>query len=48
MSDVHTVAVFCGAQAGHDPVFHAAATELGRTHGRAPACALCMAAAASA
>ncbi len=30
MSDVHTVAVFCGAQSGHDPVFHAAATALGR------------------
>jgi uncharacterized protein (TIGR00730 family) len=30
MTDVHSVAVFCGASAGHDPVFKTAATELGR------------------
>ena len=30
MTDVHSVAVFCGASAGNDPVFKAAATELGR------------------
>ena len=35
MSDVHTVAVFCGANAGHDPVFRTAATELGRSMARA-------------
>jgi uncharacterized protein (TIGR00730 family) len=35
MSDVHTVAVFCGAHAGHDPAFRAAATELGRGMARA-------------
>ena len=35
MSDVHTVAVFCGAHAGHDPVFRAAATGLGRAMARA-------------
>ena len=35
MSDIHTVAVFCGAQSGHDPVFHAAATDLGRAMARA-------------
>ena len=35
MSDVHTVAVFCGAHAGHDPIFRTAATELGRRMARA-------------
>ena len=35
MSDVHTVAVFCGAHAGHDPIFRTAATELGRSMARA-------------
>lgn len=34
MSDIHTVAVFCGARTGHDPVFRAAATELGRAMAR--------------
>ncbi len=35
MPDVHTVAVFCGAHAGHDSVFRAAATDLGRCMARA-------------
>jgi hypothetical protein len=35
MSYVHTVAVFCGAHAGHDPAFRAAATRLGRLLARA-------------
>jgi uncharacterized protein (TIGR00730 family) len=30
MPDIHTVAVFCGSHAGHDPAFRDAATELGR------------------
>jgi uncharacterized protein (TIGR00730 family) len=30
MPDVHSVAVFCGSHAGNDPVFRAAAEELGR------------------
>jgi uncharacterized protein (TIGR00730 family) len=30
MPDIHSVAVFCGASAGDDPAFHAAALELGR------------------
>ena len=35
MSVVHTVAVFCGAHAGHDPIHRAAATALGRGLARA-------------
>ena len=35
MPDIHTVAVFCGAQAGHDPIFRDAATELGRAMAQA-------------
>ena len=35
MSDIHTVAVFCGAHAGHDPVFHSAAIAFGRAMARA-------------
>jgi hypothetical protein len=35
MPDLHTVAVFCGSHAGHDPVFRAVASELGRGLARA-------------
>lgn len=34
MPDIHSVAVFCGASPGHDPVFSAAATEMGRSLAR--------------
>ena len=30
MAEIRTVAVFCGAQAGDDPVYRAAAAALGR------------------
>jgi hypothetical protein len=35
MPDLHTVVVFCGSHAGHDTVFRAAASELGRGLARA-------------
>jgi hypothetical protein len=35
MPDIQTVAVFCGARAGHDPAWRAAASELGRGMARA-------------
>jgi uncharacterized protein (TIGR00730 family) len=35
MPDLQTVAVFCGAHAGHDPAWRAAASELGRGMARA-------------
>ncbi|CAH2600360.1 Cytokinin riboside 5'-monophosphate phosphoribohydrolase [Rhodovastum atsumiense] len=35
MPDIHAVAVFCGAHPGNAPIFHDAATELGRALARA-------------